>query len=158
MEVSALSECGFFTPPRNRVGVTFSLQFISVSVCLRVCLCVWMLVNTFKPNGCTGHNQRSQSWRCLRSLKASWFFFNLHVHLYLQDICLLISKVNRYNFFKNACIISFAWKPYLADKLKSCYHVPKFDSSFIATPFFSSLLSSESICCFWCLLWFPLCL
>ena len=28
---------GFFTPPRNRGGVIFSLQFVCVSVCLCVC-------------------------------------------------------------------------------------------------------------------------
>ena len=27
----------FFTPPRNRGGVIFSLQFVSVCVCLSVC-------------------------------------------------------------------------------------------------------------------------
>ena len=30
----------FITPPRNRGGVIFSLQFVCVCVCLSVCLCV----------------------------------------------------------------------------------------------------------------------
>ena len=31
-----LSQSNFFTPPRNRGGVIFSLQFVCVSVCLSV--------------------------------------------------------------------------------------------------------------------------
>ena len=40
------SECVqfFFTPPRNRGGVIFSLQFVCVSVCLCVCVCVCLSV------------------------------------------------------------------------------------------------------------------
>ena len=29
-----------FSPPRNREGVTFSLQFVYVCVCVSVCLCL----------------------------------------------------------------------------------------------------------------------
>ena len=39
-----------FTPPQNRGGVIFSLQFVCVSVCLCVRLC---LLTKFQPNGCT---------------------------------------------------------------------------------------------------------
>ena len=38
---------GFFTPPRNRGGVIFSLQFVCVSVCLCVCVCVCLCVRLF---------------------------------------------------------------------------------------------------------------
>ena len=34
----------FFTPPRNRGGVIFSLQFVCVSVCLCVCVSVCLCV------------------------------------------------------------------------------------------------------------------
>ena len=37
----------FFTPPRNRGGVIFSLQFVCVSVCLSVCVCVCVCVRLF---------------------------------------------------------------------------------------------------------------
>ena len=38
----------FVTPPRNRGGVIFSLQFVCVCVCVQLCL--W---TKFQPNGCT---------------------------------------------------------------------------------------------------------
>ena len=38
----------FITPPRNRGGVIFSLQFVCVCVCESVCQ-----LTKFKPNECT---------------------------------------------------------------------------------------------------------
>ena len=45
----------FFTPPRFRGGVIFSLQFVCVCVCLCVCesVCLTLFVNKFQSNGCT---------------------------------------------------------------------------------------------------------
>ena len=39
-----------FTPPQNRGGVIFLLQFVCVSVCVSVRLCLW---TKFQPNGWT---------------------------------------------------------------------------------------------------------
>ena len=49
-----ISMIPLITPPRNRGGVIFSLQF----VCVSVCVCVYVSVRTFlwtkfQPNGCT---------------------------------------------------------------------------------------------------------
>ena len=44
----------FFTPPRNRGGVIFSLQFVCVCVCVCLYVCVQLCLWTkFQPNGCT---------------------------------------------------------------------------------------------------------
>ena len=49
VEVFAFSECFlvclFFTPPRNRGGVIFSLLFVCVCVCVCVSVCPALLVN-----------------------------------------------------------------------------------------------------------------
>ena len=58
-------ECiySLITPPRNRWGVIFSLH------CVSVFQCVWLLF--------VNKTQRSQTWRCLRSLKATcWHSFS----------------------------------------------------------------------------------
>ena len=50
-----ITQFSFFTPPRNRGWVIFSLQFVSlcVCVCLSVCLCVRKFLWTkFQPSGC----------------------------------------------------------------------------------------------------------
>ena len=48
------------TPPRNRGRVIFSLQFVCVSGCLSVCVCVQLCFRTkFQPNGCTDLTQFS---------------------------------------------------------------------------------------------------
>ena len=49
-----------FTPPRNRGGVIFSLQFVCVSVC--VCVCPEFLWTKFQPNGCTDLNAVIAKW------------------------------------------------------------------------------------------------
>ena len=50
------------TPPRNRGGVIFSLQF----VCVSVCVCVWVsdvfLLTKFKPNGYTDFDAVFAEW------------------------------------------------------------------------------------------------
>ena len=47
------------TPPRNRGGVIFSLQF----VCVSVCLCVrHFLLTKFQPNGCTNLDAVFAKW------------------------------------------------------------------------------------------------
>ena len=52
------------TPPRNRGGVIFSLQFVCVSVCLCVCLsvCPKFLWTKFQPNGCTDLDAVFAKW------------------------------------------------------------------------------------------------
>ena len=56
------------TPPRNRGGVIFSLQFVCVCVCVSVCLCVCLSVcpiflwTKFQPNGCTDLNVVFAKW------------------------------------------------------------------------------------------------
>ena len=58
----------FITPPRNRGGVIFSLQFIYVCVCVCVCLCVCesvcpdFLWTKFQPN----------LWTDLDAIFAKW--------------------------------------------------------------------------------------
>ena len=50
----SLNASCFFTPPRNRGGVIFSLQSVCLSVCLCVCMCVRQFLWTkFQPNGFT---------------------------------------------------------------------------------------------------------
>ena len=41
--ISIILDKTFFTPPRNRGGVIFSLQFVCVCVFVCVCLCVCLL-------------------------------------------------------------------------------------------------------------------
>ena len=53
----------FFTPPRNRGGFMFSLQIVSVCVCLSVCLSVRLCLWTkFQPN----------RWTDLDAIFAKW--------------------------------------------------------------------------------------
>ena len=51
----------FFTPPQNRGGVIFLLQFVCVCVCVCVCvrLCLW---TNFQPNGCTDLDAVFTKW------------------------------------------------------------------------------------------------
>ena len=46
----------FFTPPRNRGGVIFSLQFVCV------CVCPEFLWTKFQPNGCTDLDAVFAKW------------------------------------------------------------------------------------------------
>ena len=58
----------FFTPPRNRWGVIFSLQFVCVSVCVCVGVCVCVSVcpdflwTKLQPNGCTDLDAVFAKW------------------------------------------------------------------------------------------------
>ena len=53
-----------FTPPRNRGGVIFSLQFVCVCVCVSVCLsvCPIFLWTKFQPNGSTDLDAVFAKW------------------------------------------------------------------------------------------------
>ena len=78
----------FITPPRNRGGVIFSLQFVYVSVCL--CVCVRLLLWTkFQPNG----------WTDLDAVFAKWLLTALARTLlltsfFLYQLCYVQSKWN----------------------------------------------------------------
>ena len=50
-----------FTPPRNRGGVIFSLQFVCVSVCVCVCLSVCLSVCLCVRHSCEQNSSRTNA-------------------------------------------------------------------------------------------------
>ena len=67
-----------FTPPRNHGRVIFSLQFVCVSVCLCVRLCLWSWTDEsiwtrFSLNGCLLH-----------CLEPNWNWWSLDICPYLK--------------------------------------------------------------------------
>ena len=94
----------FFTPPRNRGGVIFSLQFVYVCVCLSVCPA--LLVNKFQPNGWTDLDAIFAKW-LLPAL--TWTLLNL-VTLHSQRSR---SRWCNTQFF----FIILCYFPYLASQL-----------------------------------------
>ena len=69
--VSSFYSKSIITPPRNRGGVIFSLQFVCVSVCLCVGHFLW---TKFQPNGCTDLDAVFPKWLLLA---LAWTLLNL---------------------------------------------------------------------------------